>query len=295
VPGDGFGTVPLFVPDGTRLLLAGHRLTVIDRALGTVYESIEGAHGLTAFSADGRSLVTTDATNDRLRVFEVAPPADDWPLREAATHWTGDGTANDVVGGTHPVATESLRFEPGRYGQAFAFGAASKGVGYGRRLNMDIADDRPGAYVAWIKPRRPNGPQHIVSRMGPRGWKWSISGEGRLAFCLEGAQPDLTCDGDGMQGQTVLHREHWSHVAVVRTAEALTLFVDGQADGSVTLRGRGQLPADDPSMTPMLRLGAGPDGAAPFDGLIDEVIMFRRPLSSDDLVQVMGATSFAGR
>jgi hypothetical protein len=74
----------------------------------------------------------------------------------------------------------------------------------------------------------------------------------------------------------------------------LTLFVDGEADGSVVLEGKGQVP-EDPSITPMLRLGAGPDGAAPFDGLIDEVIMFRRPLSADDLVQVMRATSFAGK
>jgi hypothetical protein len=42
--------------------------------------------------------------------------------------------------------------------------------------------------------------------------------------------------------------------------------------------------------TAVLRLGAGPDGAAPFEGLIDEVLLFAGALSARDLVDVMRAT-----
>ena len=293
VPGGAFGAGPVFFRDGTRLVLAGPRLTVIDSALGTVIESISGALGLGQFSVDGRLLATLDPTNDGMRLFETAPPPDAWTLREVASHWSGDGTASDVVGGSNPVADEPLRFEPGRYGQAFAFDATSKGIDYGRRLNVNVADDRPlASYAAWIKPSRTDVRQHIASRTGPRGWKWSLSREGRLVFCLAQEQSELSCETGGLLGRTVLPPDRWSHVAVVRTAEALQIFVDGRADGSGRLTTKSQRAPDDLSIE-VLRLGAGPQGTAPFEGLIDEVLFFRRPLSADDLSQVMRATSFA--
>jgi hypothetical protein len=293
VPGGTFGAVPVFFRDGTRLVLAGPRMTVIDSALGTAIESISGALGLGQFSADGRLLVVLDAANDGIHLFETASPADAWTLRDVASHWTGDGTASDVAGGSNPVAAEPLRFERGRYGQAFAFDTRSKGIDYGRRLNVNIADDRPlASYAAWIKPWRADARRHIASRTGPRGWKWSLSREGRLAFCLTQEPLDLSCETEGLLGRTVLPPGRWSHVAVVRTAEALLLFVDGRADGSAVLTTKAQPEPDDLSIE-VLRLGAGPQGTAPFEGLIDEVLFFRRPLSAGDLAQVMRATSLA--
>lgn len=290
VPGDTFSTLPIFFPDGTRLVLAGPGLAVIDRANGTVYELINREPGSGEFTADRRFCITLDATNGRLLTYELSPPPDAWTLREVATHWSGDGTANDVIGGTHAVATEGLRFEPGRYGQAFSFDGSSKGVSFGRRLNVDIAGDRSVAYAAWIKPRRTDVRLHIASRSGLLGWSWSLTNMGRLAFCLVHAQPDLSCENGGLLGQTSLQPHRWYHVTLVRSASAVTLFVDGHDDGYRPLAAEGARP--NPSSSPsILRLGAGPDGSAPFQGLIDEVLLFTRALSAEDLAQVVRATS----
>jgi hypothetical protein len=284
----GFQTTPAFFPDGTRLVLVGAGLSVIDRGLGTLLESIDVEPSAGQFTPDGRRFISLDSANRRLLEFEVSPLPDAAALREVVTHWSGDGTTSDIVGGTHGLTADGVRFEPGRYGLAFAFDGASRGVSFGRRLNLEIALD-DGGYAAWVKPRRTGVPLHIASRTGPAGWNWTITSEGRLAFCLVSEQGSLSCDTGGLVGETTLRPDRWYHVAVVRSGSVLTLFVDARQDGARSIPDGFQPPA--PSWNEaVLRLGAGPEGSAPFHGLIDEVLLFRRALSGEDLARVMRAT-----
>jgi hypothetical protein len=287
VPAQTFLSVPVFFPDGTRLAVAGPGLWVVDRALGTVRESISRRMGFGAFTADRRRFVALDQSRHGLVEFEVTPIQDQEELRNVVSHWTGDGTANDVVGGTHGLGTDGLRFEPGRYGQAFAFSDTSSGVSFGRRIDLDIASDE-ATYAAWIKPRRTGSSLQIASRSGSQGWSWSITTEGRLAFCLVRAEPELSCENGGLVGQTTVLPGRWSHVGVVRSRGALKLFMDGQEDASKPLAKSSSAFESDPEA--VMRLGAGHDGSAPFLGLIDEVLFFRRALSAAHLEQVMRVT-----
>jgi hypothetical protein len=160
IPADGFGAAPAFLPDGTRLVVGGPTLAVIERRIGTVHESINRGSGFGAFTADHRSFITLDPANNGLRAFDFSPPPDIAPFREAVTQRTGDGTGNDVVGGRHALMTAG---EPRRYGQAFSFDGEAAGLSFGRRLNADIAVT-PSTYAAWIKPRRAKARlQHGVS------------------------------------------------------------------------------------------------------------------------------------
>ncbi len=288
VPGRGFGTTPIFFPDGTRLVLAGTGLKVIDRSLGTVYEASGREPGGGAFTTDGRRFVSLDPLNRALVTYELSPVPDASVFRELSTHWSGDGTGSDIVGGTQPVATDELRFEPGRYGQAFAFDGSSRGVSFGRRLNVDIASS-PVTYAAWIRLERGGAARHVLSREGTNGWNWWVTEEGRLAFCIVHPQTDLSCDAGGVVGRTRLLPQRWYHVAALRSSAAVSLFLDGKEDGARAVE-EGFQPPDEPGNVPELRLGAGPDGRAPFVGLIDEVLLFGRVLSAAELAQVRRAT-----
>jgi hypothetical protein len=288
VPGEGFQGLPIFYPDGARLVVVGRALNVIDGALGTIYESIGREVGFGAFTPDGRKFIALDIRNRGLREFELSPPADPRVLRDARAHWSGDGTPNDLVGGAHALTDEGLRYEAGRYGQAFSFDGSSKGVAFGRRHNGDMASSDSGAYVAWIKPRRIGAHQHIASRTGPLGWNWSISSEGRLAFCLVQGQRDLSCEYGGLVGRTTLVADLWYHVAIVRSKSAMSMFINGQEERSRALGAAGERP-NSSSETSVLRLGAGPDGSDPFHGLIDEVLFFGRGMSADDVADIMRA------
>lgn len=288
VPGGGFRTTPIFFPDGTRLVLAGTGLKVIDRSLGTVYEAIGREPGGGAFTTDGRRFVSLDPLNRALVTYELSPVPDASVFRELASHWSGDGTGSDIVGGTQPVGTDELRFEPGLYGQAFAFDGSSRGVSFGRRLNANIATS-PVTYAAWIRLERGGAARHVLSREGTNGWNWWITEEGRLAFCVVHPQTDLSCDAGGVVGRTRLLPQRWYHVAVLRGSAAVSLFLDGKEDGATAVE-EGFQPRDEPGNVPELRLGAGSDGRAPFVGLIDEVLLFGRVLSAADLAQVRRAT-----
>jgi concanavalin A-like lectin/glucanase superfamily protein len=282
---------PIFVPDGTRLVLGGFDLTVIDSARGTVLESIARESGFGEFTADGSRFVALDLAkqNRALLDLEVAPPFDPGTVQGMATHWSGDGTANDIVGGTHATNTSGARFEAGRYGRAFAFDEASVGLSFGRRIEADISDG-PAAYAAWIKLRDTGAPRHIASRTSLHTWTWSVTADGHLSFCLVHAEPGLPCAVGHVTGEVTLKPDRWYHVAVVRGHSALILFVDGQLDGSRPLPGsfRPPHPLGD---TAVLRLGAGPAGSAPFHGLIDEVMLFRRALAPEEIIRVMRATT----
>lgn len=289
IPGEKPDSLPIFHPDGSRLAVIGSRAWIIDRGLGTVHESISNSISDGAFSADGRQFVAVDAARRALVQFDIAPPPDAAVSRGVTTHWSGDGTSNDVVGGTHGVTTDQLRFEPGRFGQAFSFHGETRGVDFGRRLDPNLAHD-PGTYAAWIKPGRIGARRTILSRTTSLGFAWSITRDGRLSFCFRYALRDLSCETEGLVGRSSLRPDSWHHVAVVRSASGLTLFVDGREDGTKPVI-EGFQPADTPvSDQPVLRLGAGGNGSEPFHGLIDEVMLFRRILTANDLAQIMRAT-----
>jgi DNA-binding beta-propeller fold protein YncE len=291
VPGEAVSARPVFLPDGTRLLLIGRAFAVIDRASGTVTEAVQIPAGPGAFAADGRSFVAVDVSNRGLRVFDFSRAPDTLALRAAATHWTGDGTAADVVGGTHGRTRDGFHYAPGVYGQAFEFDAASTGVEFGRRLDADVAFEHSTSYTAWIKPRRTGVPLHVASRSGRSGWRWWLTRDGLMAFCFVEAIPQLSCDGGGLRAPVPLERDRWSHVAVVRNESTLSLFVDGRRIAS---RSGVSDPVPGPAK-PMLRLGAGIDGSEPFHGLIDEVVLFHGALSPTDLLAVRRATSLDAR
>ena len=289
IPGHSHNSTPIFFPDGTRLVLAGSVLRVIDRALGTVYESLPGEAGGGEFTPDGRRFVTIDSVSNAVLDFTLSSPRDESSLRDAATHWTGDGTANDVVGGAHPLSIGGVRFEPGRYGQALSFDGTGGGANFGRRLDANIASGA-ATYVAWIKASAAGTPFHIASRTGEPGWRWWITSEGQQAFCFERAAAALSCENGGLVGKTTIPPGRWSHAAVVRSDSSVRLFVDATEDASIAVAGYFQSP--DPQWDDgVMRLGAGVEGALPFSGLIDEVILFRRVLSAQDLAAVMRATS----
>lgn len=295
IPAAGWNTTPIFFPDGSRVVTVGAGLRVVDRPLGTVRESIDRKTYIGAFSADERRFVVIDGGSRALLIFEVSPPPDSTVMREIATHWTGDGTANDVVGGTHPVATESPRFEAGKYGQAFAFDQTSPGVSFGRRLNADIVVDKNITYAAWIKLRRAGVPLHIASRTSDVvGWRWFVTAEGHPAFCRAQAAAALKCGTGSLAGRTVLQPDRWVHLAVVRDDSSLRLFVDGREETSMPLAPESYSP-NSLWVDAELRLGAGPGGVEPFQGLIDEVLLFGRSLTKDEIAQVMRDTSFVGR
>lgn len=135
---------------------------------------------------------------------------------------------------------------------------------------------------AWVKFRTINyadSGARIFCRGG--GYCFVIGGPGnwdsRLAFYMDGLP--------GWQhGSARLSPNTWYHTAFTYDGSKVTLYLNGEADGSFPAAGRIQ---DDPAKSSFI--GWDPEAAggyhSPLDGAIDEIAVYNRALTSKEILQ----------
>ena len=219
--------------------------------------------------------------------------------------WPGDGNGNDRVGTNHGTVQNGATFAPGMAGQAFSFSAINPTVGYDN--SVVVIPDSPTLHFgtgdlsveAWIKcpPMWPgaNGPR-FLGKCGHSG------GYPAISFCLDDvsgtlqfAVTDYTTgqwnpgDRFAVISPQRLDDDQWHHVAGVRISTGYRLFVDGLL---VAMRTEPARNADNSS--PLL-IGAlwtdFPAGAGeyPYRGMVDELSIYNRALSSDEIASIHAA------
>lgn len=94
-------------------------------------------------------------------------------------------------------------------------------------------------------------------------------------------------------GTITAYDGQWHHIALVDVGGELRLYVDGELDSSYPYT-RGTVPSDITSIGAVVRQATGEPPyaesasiAAPFRGLIDEVLMWERALSQEEIQDVM--------
>jgi hypothetical protein len=293
-PTENAGPTFAFTADGSRVVMSDRGVHVIDAALGRIEESLAlDASGDVVMSPRGDRAFVSAERHKAILDLPVQPGEDARALPGLVTYWTGDGTANDLLGGMYPVASHPRSYAPGRLGSAFAFDGSSPGVSFGTRLDLDLPAEL-FTLGAWIRPRQDGLTSAIVARASFRGWRWWLS-DGRPAFCFERAPASLACRAGGLHASRALGAEAWHHVAVTRSASRLALFIDGARVASVSLDGYVSPPGSGYDEDPVLRLGADTNGKSRFSGLVDEVTFFRGALDEVGLARLMVLTTAAKR
>ena len=134
---------------------------------------------------------------------------------------------------------------------------------------------------AWIK-RQATGAEHTIFSKTASG-AWTIGGK---EFFINDGDDKLTFSCFGVGGvssaSTITNDGQWHHVAVtfVDSSNAVSLYIDGIAEGNGTLN----LPLDVGGH--VVKLGGHPDGHY-FRGLIDEFRIFNQALSSTTVQSMM--------
>jgi hypothetical protein len=209
--------------------------------------------------------------------------------------WAGDGKAIDLIGWNRGFLQNGAAYAAGMVGQAFDVNGAG---GYVRVANNTTLDTPDGFTVdAWVYPRSNGGAQVIASKWDdPTGqWSWIFKrhndGSGRLRIELSRGDHDALGD---LGGTTSLPLNTWSHVAATydRTSGIISLYVNGAVDSE----GRARFPDTPINSSPTDILIGAVNGQTTlpgefFDGLIDEVELFGRTLTQDEIKAIFQAGS----
>lgn len=209
--------------------------------------------------------------------------------------WSGDGHAYDLAGSAHGAAADGATFSAGKVSQAFDLNGTG---GYVRVPDRPALVTPDGMTVdAWINPRSFGGAEVIASKWDdPTGqWSWIFKlhndGTGRLR--IEISRGDHNALGD-LGGTTVLPLNAWSHVAATydRETGSMRLYVNGKLDSEGTASYPGTAIS---GSTADILIGAVNGQTTPpgefFNGLIDEVELFNRALTAEEIASVYQAGS----
>lgn len=203
-----------------------------------------------------------------------------WP---EIAYWPGDGNANDDVGGHHGVLRSGATFAPGLVGQAFRLpqDGAQVEILFGND-DFNFVPIEPMTIEMWAKRTYPAGPlpsglgMHLLGKRircddAPFQYQMYNHGAvGGLGFGGTGGS------GGAQAGLGFLLFDQWKHLAVTYDGTAFKFYVDGVLEGGPNF-GHFRFPND----APLLIGGSG--GCSTFIGLIDEVKIYNRALSADEI------------
>lgn len=213
------------------------------------------------------TLVVSLGTVASLTAASVEPPSG------LVGWWPGDGDALNRVGPPGTIAG-GASFAAGRVGQAFQLSGAGQAV-------VTQLDSQPSTlptvtWEAWVFPTTVNFGirQQILST--------DDGGYDRSVLIESGTSNFGVFTGSGVWQPTSVTPNAWQHVAVVFRPNGITFFKDGQAFEY------GQSPVGQASGN-RLQIGANPGYGEFFRGLIDEVSVYNRALTTGEIQGIVAA------
>jgi len=207
--------------------------------------------------------------------------------------WPGDGDANDIVGGNDGTPVNGATTAPGKVGSAFSFNGVDDFVQVPDSDFWTFTGDF--TIDAWVKIETEStvGPAFVSHDEGPGNInKWifgrfgpnsgaPVAKRGRTGFLIN----------EPPSGLAWLAGDPWTpdpnkfhHLAVVRSGDTFTFYRDGEFDGTDLTT----LPI--PNAAASLEIGKAEVGFR-LDGLIDEVEIYNRALSEQEIQDIFNAGS----
>jgi hypothetical protein len=294
----GYQFDKLHEPDGDWTWVTGEPWSYTNWAPGEPSNSGGNEDYLTFFSVDGVSRTSTWNDDDLSTVihYYVAESEDCIPAPpDLISWWPGDGNALDVQGGNNGTLENGATLAAGLVNQAFSFNRAmTQFVQVPDAADIRFGGNLPMSVDFWIYRTDPSQTQHFI------GKRVTCDGDGNgtfqmgLDFVVTGGcgvffgQPDVP--GNTVCSGVDLPMNVWTHLAGTFDGSTISLYMNGQLIGQQTGASLG------PSNTQPLLIGGttqtGPCGQQTTGGLIDEVDIFDRALSEQEVQSIFAAGSF---
>jgi len=181
---------------------------------------------------------------------------------------SGNGNTGTLING--PIWTS------GQFGQALEFNNTSDHVLVPTNSSLGITGDI--TISAWIRLGNPSfAYQGILSKFqNGAGWDYVLSyndnGSNNLFLYSDGMSPNFVRSTTPLIDTTTFH-----HVAVTRSANAVTFYIDGIQAGTATVTGTF------PNNSNPVVIGSETGSGGEFRGRIDEVRIYSRALSQSEI------------
>lgn len=202
--------------------------------------------------------------------------------------WPVDGDLNDVSGRNHGKAQGNVTFAPGKVGQAFSLDGSSF-ITMGNPLPLNLTGNQV-TLSGWINPRV-NVPAIYFGKTQYGSSDYLlVYGTGLHAIVdLNGAAVSVLGYSD-FPAKTKLYVPpigEWTHIAMTYDGTTVTLYANGEVIGQTFYSGNIS-GTDEP-----FNIGgrAVDEGTGKFNGLVDEVQVFNRALSADEIRRLFEAGS----
>ncbi|HSY16849.1 MAG TPA: immunoglobulin domain-containing protein, partial [Candidatus Acidoferrales bacterium] len=215
------------------------------------------------------------------------PPACTPPPSGIVAWWQAEANGNDLIGGNNATLVGGTTFATGEVGQAFQFNGTNSYVQVGGSNNLAGAR----TIEAWVYPGTNTGFGLPIITCGPDGADDFFGIAGTSGNCNVG-QYNLYVDHFGTtcyNGGIAVTPNAWNHVALVYTGTTLQFFVNG-VPGTLL----GSSPLYDYNLNTSI-IGGNVNGSSTtksyFNGLIDELAVYNRALSSNEIAAIYLAGS----
>ena len=193
-------------------------------------------------------------------------------------YWPAEGNANDAAGDNDGIVGNGATFAPGKVGQAFSFDGVNDYIALSNQPNLSAGF----TFSAWVNFEEVKfyNQQTVFNNnqffMRKEDWG-DFSERTRISIFVEltGGLVEPRA-----RSTTTLEAGTWYHVAGTWDGRSLRIYVNGDLEGK-SFRIGTLTPA-----TVQARIGQGQEmGVAgnPFSGLIDEIKIYSRALSADQI------------
>ena len=193
-----------------------------------------------------------------------------------------ENDASDVVGGINGSAMNGAGFAAGKVNQSFTFDGANSVV---QVPDSDAWDFGANDFTVqtWVNFNATAAIDNFVAHSEGAGavnkWIFRLR-DGQLEMVLAGSATAQISSNGSFSTST----GRWYHVAVTRSGNTYKFYLDGVQNGTDVFDSNAI-----PNATAPLTFGKA-DGAASFDGQMDEVQIFDRALNSGEIASVYNSS-----
>ncbi len=206
-----------------------------------------------------------------------------WRLNEGEGAFSADATGNGSGAGGNVITFRSVDWTPGKWGKALSFDGGQGHYAWTvQSRSLDLTD--AVTVSLWVKKATGlYGHQILIAKSNYYDRRTQFMLDFDPSHRLRATVGTLDKGEVAVTGRRIDARD-WHHVALTFGSSTLELFIDGESQGKMS--GGDRLM----SVSEAITVGAGHQGRDPMCGALDEIRVYNRCLSAQEIKALAAAT-----